>query len=68
MREADTWRGLKHDYILNFLGTCRINGYLYMVSPYIDNGTLSGFVELHPEVDRVRLVSDMFLRSERGVH
>jgi hypothetical protein len=29
-----------------------------MVSPYIDNGTLTDYLERHPEANRLRLVQD----------
>ncbi|KAG8903468.1 hypothetical protein FRB99_003246 [Tulasnella sp. 403] len=56
--EADTWRSLKHEYILEFFGTYRENGYLYMISPWIPNGALSEYIKKDPRVNRARLLRE----------
>lgn len=56
-REANTWRSLVHEHVLRFIGTCHIDGDLYMVSPFVGNGTLRDYAVGHPSLDRPRLVS-----------
>ncbi|KAF8341742.1 kinase-like domain-containing protein [Amanita rubescens] len=40
-REALVWRSLSHRFILPFLGIYKDEFQLYLVSPYMENGTLS---------------------------
>ncbi|KIO25944.1 hypothetical protein M407DRAFT_75050, partial [Tulasnella calospora MUT 4182] len=56
-REAAAWRRLKHPHILDFLGTFEGDGHFYLVSPFIENGTLVEYLARNPDIDRVRLVS-----------
>lgn len=58
LRESQHWRELAHEFILPFLGTCRISGRLLLVSPYMNNGTLLKYTVKHPEADVARLVRD----------
>ncbi|KAG8901799.1 hypothetical protein FRB99_005099, partial [Tulasnella sp. 403] len=51
-READTWRSLNHVHILRYLGSFERDGHLYMVSPYMENGTVAEWIERHPLQDR----------------
>ncbi|KAG9042266.1 hypothetical protein FS837_011086 [Tulasnella sp. UAMH 9824] len=51
-REAKAWRSLHHPHILEFLGTFKRRRHLYLVSPFIDNGTLVEYIAVHPEVNR----------------
>jgi serine/threonine protein kinase len=48
---------VKHPHVLEFLGICTIDNYLHLVSPYVSNGNLFDYVQAHPKVDRIRLVS-----------
>ncbi|KAG8883291.1 hypothetical protein FRB99_004607, partial [Tulasnella sp. 403] len=64
-REAITWRHLNHSNILRFLGACKIDGTIYLVSPYMQNGTVMDFVHNHPDrADRITLVSETALALE----
>ena len=56
-REAETWRKLDHPNILPFLDVLKRSDYIYLVSPFIENGSLMEFIQRHPDVDRARLVS-----------
>lgn len=50
------WRRARHQFILAFIGPCKINGYMYLVSPFMRKGTLHAFIKDNPMVDRARLV------------
>ncbi|KAG9041543.1 hypothetical protein FS837_012098 [Tulasnella sp. UAMH 9824] len=53
-REAATWRELSHPHVLEFLGTFNRGGHIYLVSPFIDKGTLAENIAAHPNVNRIR--------------
>ncbi|KAF8626086.1 hypothetical protein AX15_005084 [Amanita polypyramis BW_CC] len=40
-RETLTWRSLRHEFALPFLGVCEAGPTLLLVTPYMKNGTLS---------------------------
>lgn len=42
-REALTWRSLTHHFILPLLGIFKDGPQLFLVSPFMDNGTLTGW-------------------------
>ncbi|KAG8904048.1 hypothetical protein FRB99_002352 [Tulasnella sp. 403] len=57
LREANTWRDLQHPNVLPFLGSCNINNFIYLVSPYMENGSVMDFIRDHPErADRIALI------------
>ncbi|KIO25630.1 hypothetical protein M407DRAFT_75444, partial [Tulasnella calospora MUT 4182] len=47
-REANTWRPLRHPYILEFLGTYKWGDHVCLVSLFIENGTLMNYIGTHP--------------------
>ncbi|KAG8892401.1 hypothetical protein FRB99_002734, partial [Tulasnella sp. 403] len=56
LREANTWRAMQHPNVLRFLGACKIDGSIYLVSPYMRNGTVVTFIRNHPEkANRIQL-------------
>ncbi|KAG9022467.1 hypothetical protein FS837_006340 [Tulasnella sp. UAMH 9824] len=72
-REAATWRNLRHPHILKFLGTFRRDGHIYLVSPFINNGTLVEYLSLRPHTNRIRLLCGtadavQYLHKEGVVH
>ncbi|KIO16038.1 hypothetical protein M407DRAFT_86470 [Tulasnella calospora MUT 4182] len=72
-REAATWRRLRHRHILEFIGTIKRDGHVYIVSPFIDNGTLMEYVSRKPKVDKLRLLCETadainYLHTETVVH
>ncbi|KIO18682.1 hypothetical protein M407DRAFT_83657 [Tulasnella calospora MUT 4182] len=72
-REAATWQQLRHTHILEFIGTLRRDGHIYIVSPFIDNGTLAEYVVRNPKVNKVRLLYETadavnYLHMEGVVH
>ncbi|KAG8896675.1 hypothetical protein FRB99_008762 [Tulasnella sp. 403] len=71
--EADTWRQFKHKYILQFYGTYRQDGYVYMVSPWIKNGSLKEYIYNNPNTDRIRLLREtaealVYLHGQSFLH
>ncbi|KAG9002933.1 hypothetical protein FRB94_003460 [Tulasnella sp. JGI-2019a] len=44
VREANIWSSFKHDNILSFYGLVEISNETYLVSPWMEYGSLSGFV------------------------
>lgn len=62
-REAYTWRRLHHSHILKFLGVLKLEGHLYFVSPFINNGTLLEYIKSRPGTNRVRLVGHYIYQS-----
>lgn len=72
-REANTWRRLQHPHVLEFLGTYKWGEHLYLVTPFVENGTLLKYIETHPSINRVRLLCETseaidYLHRERIVH
>lgn len=72
-REAETWKQLRHPHILQFLGTLKRDGHVYLVSPFINNGTLVEYLFRNPDVGRVRLLRETadairYLHSQNVVH
>ncbi|PBK59029.1 kinase-like protein [Armillaria solidipes] len=60
-REAIVWRQLRHENILPFLGVNSsyfIPSYCF-ISPWMQNGSLISFLELHPDHDRLQCVRDI---------
>lgn len=53
-------QSVTHDHILSCLGVLEALNSLFLVSPYIESGSISGFIRNHPEVDRVDWVSCNF--------
>ncbi|KIO26278.1 hypothetical protein M407DRAFT_235549 [Tulasnella calospora MUT 4182] len=53
------WASLKHPRILQFLGIHKIDNNVYLVSAFAENGSLPGFLERRPDVDRRRLVIEI---------
>ncbi len=58
LTEAGVWRKLRHPNILSCFGLLH-NSWddIYLVSPWMDNGSLVHFVASNPEADRTTLVS-----------
>ncbi|KIO25941.1 hypothetical protein M407DRAFT_236179, partial [Tulasnella calospora MUT 4182] len=72
-REATTWKRLKHRHILEFIGTFKCDGHFYLVSPFVENGTLAEYISRHPNVHSVRLLCETadainYLHTEGVVH
>ncbi|KAG8893143.1 hypothetical protein FRB99_002182, partial [Tulasnella sp. 403] len=74
LREASTWRAMQHPNVLRFLGACKIDGFIYLVSPYMCNGTIMDFIQDHPQrADRIRLIREIaagleYIHSRNVIH
>lgn len=51
------WSTLHHPNVLPLLGVMMTNAQFAMVSEWMVNGNISQFVEVHPDADRLVLVS-----------
>ncbi|KAG8900786.1 ubiquitin-protein transferase activating protein, partial [Tulasnella sp. 403] len=72
-REEDIWQKLQHPNILPFLGTADVEGTLYLVSPWVDNGSLPGYLKRNPNCDRPRLIREtasalLYLHQQNIIH
>jgi serine/threonine protein kinase len=56
--EALVWRELKHPNVLEFLGVSSKThlGFVSLVSPWMDSGTLTDYISVHADADRLWLV------------
>lgn len=59
-REAEIWQRLKHPNVLPLLGVYESPRQFCFISPFMSNGSLSAYIRLHPEENRIRLVSHGF--------
>ncbi|KAG8894274.1 hypothetical protein FRB99_001368 [Tulasnella sp. 403] len=60
IREANIWRALQHPNVLRFLGACKIDGALYLVSPFMCNGTVMEFIRRHSyKADRIGFIREI---------
>ena len=55
-KEVTIWEGLRHLNVLPFLGVLGEMKYMYIVSPWVENGSLCAYLLENPETDRIRLV------------
>ena len=70
LREAIAWRSLSHRFILPFLGIYKEKLQLCLVSPFMENGTLTqwrreqerGAIEVH------RMVRSIFVKAIEQIH
>ena len=49
-REALTWRSMQHRFIIPLLGIYEERSLLYLVSPFMINGTLTQWRQNHPPI------------------
>ncbi|KAG8898624.1 hypothetical protein FRB99_007252, partial [Tulasnella sp. 403] len=74
LREAKTWRSLRHPNILRFLGACKIDGIIYLVSPFMKNGTIMDFIAKRPgNAKQLQLIREIasaleYLHSQEIIH
>ena len=60
-REAVAWRHLRHPNILPLLGVDLKQHQLSMISEWMDQGNINEYVEKHRGVNRLQLVSLVFI-------
>ncbi|KAF8597059.1 kinase-like protein [Ceratobasidium sp. AG-I] len=51
-REIYHWSKLKHDNVLGLIGVALFQERLAMISPWMENGTLTAYIEKNPKVNR----------------
>jgi len=69
IQEALLWKQLVHPYILPFLGvTHAFAPRLTLVSPWMPNGNILGYMENHPVTDRLELLAQCALGLEHLHH
>lgn len=56
LREGEIWRNLRHPNVLPCLGVLEAIGNLFLVSPYMRNGTIQQYLAENQEADRHELV------------
>jgi len=55
-REMKAWQGLQHRNVLPFIGLYIQEEKVYMLSPWMEQGDMTQFLEHNPEVDRMKLI------------
>ncbi|KAG8907723.1 hypothetical protein FRB99_002519 [Tulasnella sp. 403] len=74
VREAKTWKDLQHPNVLCFLGACKIDSIVYLVSPFMKNGTIMDFIAKHPlKANRIQLIREIasaleYLHTRNIIH
>lgn len=71
--ELYAWSKAKHENILELLGVAHFRGRIAMISPWMENGSLSSYLMGHPDADRCNLSLQVakgltYLHGERIVH
>lgn len=57
IKEAEMWRALLHENVLEFVGVL-LDGYdVYLISEFAVNGTATQYLRSHPDADRKEFVS-----------
>lgn len=59
-KEMNVWSKLEHPNILQLLGYVVEGDYPCLVSHWMDNGTVSRYLQDHPEYDLVKMVRLLF--------
>jgi serine/threonine protein kinase len=58
-RELDVWKQLSHPNILQFFGGSSLSSEQFYVCAFKPNGDATRYLQLHPNADRCRLVSEV---------
>ncbi|KAJ7328719.1 kinase-like domain-containing protein [Mycena albidolilacea] len=72
-REALIWRQFCHPNLLPFFGVYYLGNRLCLVSPWMENGTITEFLRDEPDADRLSLILDValglqYLHEQNVVH
>jgi len=54
-----------HPNLVSLLGTCRINGSVYIITEYVENGCMRDYIASHQS--NVKMIIDMALDVARGM-
>ncbi|TFK55297.1 hypothetical protein OE88DRAFT_1030281 [Heliocybe sulcata] len=73
LKEVEIWRHLQHPNVARLYGITYVDDQHFTVSPWQENGTAMEYVLAHPEVDRLRLLTEVasgleYLHLNRVVH
>ncbi|KIO26913.1 hypothetical protein M407DRAFT_73925, partial [Tulasnella calospora MUT 4182] len=62
-RQVDIWRTLKHPNVLKFHGWCKLDGNVYLVTPWLQAGNVKHFCRAHnlSNVQTLALIRDIVL-------
>jgi len=58
VKEVVGWKWLRHNNVLPFLGVSLEPPLLSIISDRMENGTIMDFIKLHPDFNRLHLVSE----------
>ncbi|KAG8898433.1 hypothetical protein FRB99_007438 [Tulasnella sp. 403] len=74
MQEAKVWKRLNHTNVLRFFGLAQDKDHhLYLISPWMENGSLKAYLPRHPEARRSQFILDaaralVYLHEEGIIH
>jgi len=54
-REVEAWKGLNHPHVVQFIGLCSMGTTVYMLSPWMENGNMSSFLQKQPSPNCAKL-------------
>lgn len=57
LHEAAMWKNARHPNVLLFIGVWEANNTIYLVSPWLDGGTVMAYLNTHSDADRTKFVS-----------
>ncbi|PPQ89078.1 hypothetical protein CVT25_006450 [Psilocybe cyanescens] len=71
--EVSIWRTLEHPNVIPIYGVVYVEETMYTVSPWMDNGTATIYVKKFPEVDRLKILTDVasgleYLHNKGVIH
>ncbi|KAG8894979.1 hypothetical protein FRB99_000827, partial [Tulasnella sp. 403] len=71
--EVETWKTFNHSYILSFIGAFTLDGYLYLITPWAENGTLPEYLKSNPDADRLKYILQLadalsYLHAREYIH
>ncbi|KAG9041430.1 hypothetical protein FS837_012277 [Tulasnella sp. UAMH 9824] len=72
-KEVAIWKGLIHTNVLQFIGIYEKGTVVYIVSPFLHNGTVPQYLSKNPDADRASFIRDLarglnYLHQQGVVH
>ncbi|KAG8948950.1 hypothetical protein FRC04_009151 [Tulasnella sp. 424] len=58
-KEVAIWQGLIHPNVLLFIGMCEKDGAVYIVTPFLHNGTVPQYISNNPDANRAAFIRDL---------
>ena len=58
MNEVIAWKWLQHDNVLPLFGVVFDSPHFSMISEFMENGDIMYFIKVHPNHNRLQLVSE----------